>query len=125
MHTIKPLDHDAVIKAAKETGAIVTAEDHQKHGGLGGAVAELLAQTFPTPQEFVAVNDFSVVEEILSIEENWTMAHIMFAAGVFSSVGDARRNNWNKPIPLGFSDFKGLGKNKIRVTIFKENINVE
>ena len=57
MHTIKPLDNDAVIKAARETGAIVTAEDHQKHGGLGGAVAELLAQTFPTPQEFVAVND--------------------------------------------------------------------
>ena len=43
--------------AAKETGAIVTAEDHQKHAGLGGAVAEILAQTVPTPQEFVAVND--------------------------------------------------------------------
>ncbi len=57
MHTIKPLDNDAVIKAAKETGAIVTAEDHQKQSGLGGAVAEILAQTFPTPQEFVAVND--------------------------------------------------------------------
>ncbi len=57
MHTIKPLDKDAVIKAAKETGAIVTAEDHQRHGGLGGAVAEVLAETLPTPQEFVAVND--------------------------------------------------------------------
>ncbi len=39
MHTIKPLDQEAIIKAAKETGAIVTAEDHQKHAGLGGAVA--------------------------------------------------------------------------------------
>jgi transketolase len=57
MHTIKPLDNELVIKAAKETGAIVTAEDHQKQSGLGGAVAELLAQTVPTPQEFVAVND--------------------------------------------------------------------
>ena len=57
MHTIKPLDRDAVIKAAKETGAIVTAEDHQRHGGLGGAVAELLAEAHPTPMEFVAVND--------------------------------------------------------------------
>src|SRR5713101_7435704 len=57
MHTIKPLDKDAVVKAAKETGAIVTAEDHQKHAGLGGAVAEALAQIIPTPQEFVAVND--------------------------------------------------------------------
>jgi transketolase len=57
MHTIKPLDKDAVIAAAKETGAIVTAEDHQIHGGLGGAVAEVLAMNCPTPQEFVAVRD--------------------------------------------------------------------
>ncbi|MBI4548928.1 MAG: transketolase family protein [Ignavibacteriae bacterium] len=57
MHTIKPLDKEAIVKAANETGAIVTAEDHQIHGGLGGAVAEVLAQTIPTPQEFVAVND--------------------------------------------------------------------
>ncbi|MBI1806158.1 MAG: transketolase family protein [Ignavibacteria bacterium] len=57
MHTIKPLDEAVVMKAAKETGAIVTAEDHQKHSGLGGAVAEVLAQSIPTPLEFVAVND--------------------------------------------------------------------
>ena len=57
MHTIKPLDKEAVLKAARETGAIVTAEDHQIHGGLGGAVAEVLAQACPTPQEFVAVRD--------------------------------------------------------------------
>ncbi|HLA99917.1 MAG TPA: transketolase C-terminal domain-containing protein, partial [Bacteroidota bacterium] len=55
MHTIKPIDRDAIVKAAKETGAIVTAEDHQRHGGLGGAVAEVLAETVPTPMEFVAV----------------------------------------------------------------------
>jgi len=57
MHTIKPLDRELLLKAAKETGAIVTAEDHQITGGLGGAVAELLAQTIPTAQEFVAVRD--------------------------------------------------------------------
>ncbi|OLD69747.1 MAG: hypothetical protein AUI33_08825 [Ignavibacteria bacterium 13_1_40CM_2_61_4] len=57
MHTIKPLDNNVVLKAARETGAIVTAEDHQMQGGLGGAVAELLAQNIPTPQEFVAVRD--------------------------------------------------------------------
>ncbi len=57
MHTIKPLDKQAILKAAKETGAIVTAEDHQIHCGLGSAVAEYLAQSMPTPQEFVAVND--------------------------------------------------------------------
>jgi transketolase len=57
MHTIKPLDRDTLLRAARETGAIVTAEDHQIHGGLGSAVAEYLAQVLPTPQEFVAVND--------------------------------------------------------------------
>lgn len=57
MHTIKPIDVDSIIKAARETGAIVTAEDHQIHGGLGGAVAEVLTQHHPVPQEFVAVKD--------------------------------------------------------------------
>lgn len=57
MHTVKPLDKEAIVKAATETGAIVTAEDHQIHGGLGSAVAECLAQSMPTPQEFVAVKD--------------------------------------------------------------------
>ena len=57
MHTIKPIDKEAILRAARETGAIVTAEDHQRHGGLGGAVAEVLAESLPTPQEFVAVND--------------------------------------------------------------------
>jgi transketolase len=57
MHTIKPIDGATLVAAARETGAVVTAEDHQIHGGLGGAVAELLAQTYPVPQEFVAVRD--------------------------------------------------------------------
>jgi transketolase len=57
MHTIKPLDTTTLLEAARETGAIVTAEDHQIHGGLGSAVAEVLARTHPTPQEFVAAND--------------------------------------------------------------------
>jgi transketolase len=57
MHTIKPIDQASIIKAAKETGAIVTAEEHQVNGGLGSAVAEVLAQHSPVPQEFVAVKD--------------------------------------------------------------------
>jgi transketolase len=57
MHTIKPIDRTAIVQAAKDTGAIVTAEDHQIHGGLGGAVAEVLSQEWPVPQEFVAVKD--------------------------------------------------------------------
>lgn len=57
MHTIKPLDTDAVVTAVRETGAIVTAEEHQIEGGLGGAVAECLALCAPAPLEVVAVND--------------------------------------------------------------------
>jgi transketolase len=57
MHTIKPIDRDAIVRAAKETGVIVTVEDHQKNCGLGGAVAEVLAQEYPAPVEFVAAND--------------------------------------------------------------------
>lgn len=55
--TIKPLDKDIVIKAAAETGAIVTAEEHSIIGGLGGAVAEFLATSRPTPVEMVGIRD--------------------------------------------------------------------
>lgn len=55
--TIKPLDEDAVWQLAHEAGAIVTVEEHQIAGGLGGAVAECLAKHYPTPMEFVGVND--------------------------------------------------------------------
>ena len=56
-HTIKPIDKDAIIKAAMETGAVVTAEEHQVHGGLGSAVAEVLSQHHPVPVEYVAIMD--------------------------------------------------------------------
>lgn len=57
IHTIKPLDEAAIIASASKTRAVVTAEEHQINGGLGGAVAEVLARNIPTAQEFVAVND--------------------------------------------------------------------
>lgn len=57
MYSIKPLDTESVIRAASETGAIVTAEDHSVIGGLGGAVAETLARILPVPMEFVGVED--------------------------------------------------------------------
>ena len=56
-HTIKPLDERLIIRAAKTTGAIVTVENHQVSGGLGSAVAEVLAKNFPVPIEFVGVQD--------------------------------------------------------------------
>jgi len=57
LHTIKPLDVDAIVEAASKTGAIVTAEEHQLFCGTGSAVAECLSQHCPTPMEMVCVND--------------------------------------------------------------------
>ena len=57
MHTIKPLDVDAILKSVAKTSCVVTAEEHMRNGGLGDAVAQVLAQHDPLPQEFVAVND--------------------------------------------------------------------
>lgn len=57
IHTIKPLDDEAILKSVRKTGCIVTAEEHQRNGGLGSCVANLLGSKLPTPQELVAVND--------------------------------------------------------------------
>ena len=57
MHTVKPLDEKTVLKYAKKTGAIVTCEEHQIAGGLGGAVSECLSGVYPVPFEFVGVRD--------------------------------------------------------------------
>ena len=57
MATIKPLDKAAVVKAAKETGAIVTCEEHSVYGGLGSVVSQALSEECPVPMEYVAVQD--------------------------------------------------------------------
>ena len=57
MHTIKPIDEEMIVRSARETGAIVTAEEHQINGGLGGAIAEVLVRNHPVPQHMVAVRD--------------------------------------------------------------------
>ncbi|KKW19577.1 MAG: hypothetical protein UY63_C0010G0011 [Parcubacteria group bacterium GW2011_GWA2_51_10] len=57
IHTIKPLDADTIVRLAREAGAVVTVEEHQIIGGLGGAIAELLASVSPTPIEFIGVHD--------------------------------------------------------------------
>ena len=56
-HTIKPIDERTIIHAAKITGAVVTVEEHQITGGLGGAVAEVLAKNYPVPIEFIGMPD--------------------------------------------------------------------
>ena len=57
LHTVKPLDEGTVLKAAEETGCVVTAEEHQVNGGMGSAVAECLAKHCPVPMEFVGMQD--------------------------------------------------------------------
>ncbi len=57
IHTIKPLDAQAVLNSVRKTRCVVTAEEHQKNGGLGDSIAQLLAEQFPAPIEMVAVND--------------------------------------------------------------------
>ncbi len=56
-HTIKPLDEDTLVATAKKCGAFVTAEEHQVTGGMGSAIAELLAKKYPIPMEFVGMQD--------------------------------------------------------------------
>ncbi len=57
IHTIKPLDAEAILKSVAKTGCVVTAEEHQMNGGLGDSIAQLLARKHPAPLEMVAVND--------------------------------------------------------------------
>lgn len=57
MHTIKPLDEAAIVKAARETGRIITIEEHSIHGGLGAAIAEVVVQEHPVPVKIVGIPD--------------------------------------------------------------------
>lgn len=56
-HTIKPMDEETIVKAAREAGAVVTVEEHQVMGGMGSAVAEVLARQYPVPIEFIGVQN--------------------------------------------------------------------
>ncbi|WP_140936559.1 transketolase family protein [Sphingobacterium lumbrici] len=77
IHTIKPLDTEAILKSVAKTGCVVTAEEHNRLGGLGDSVAQVLAQKLPTPQEYVAVND--------SFGESGTPAQLMEKYGLNAS----------------------------------------
>lgn len=61
MHTIKPLDEEAIIRAARETGAIITVEEHSVHGGLGAAVAETIVRHHPVPMRIVGIPDEAAI----------------------------------------------------------------
>ncbi len=74
IHTIKPLDEEAILKSVAKTGCVVTAEEHNRLGGLGDSVAQVLAKNNPTPQEYVAVDD--------SFGESGTPAQLMEKYGL-------------------------------------------
>ena len=74
IHTIKPIDEEAILKSVAKTGCVVTAEEHNRLGGLGDSVAQVLAKNNPTPQEYVAVND--------SFGESGTPAQLMEKYGL-------------------------------------------
>lgn len=92
IHTIKPLDVEAICRAAAETGAIVTAEEHSIYGGLGSATAEVLSENCPTPLVRVGIKDeFSVTAldpEILMDYMGLSVEHIFQAAkGILDKKG--------------------------------------
>lgn len=74
IHTIKPLDEEAILKSVAKTGCVVTAEEHNRLGGLGDSVAQVLAKNNPKPQEYVAVDD--------SFGESGTPAQLMEKYGL-------------------------------------------
>ncbi len=82
IHTIKPLDEEIVLDSVSKTRCVVTAEEHQRNGGLGDSIAQLLSRKLPTPQEYVAVNDSfgeSGVPEMLLAKYGLTSENITMA----------------------------------------------
>ena len=57
IHTIKPLDGEAILRSAKKTGCVVSCEEHQYNGGLGESIAQLLVRNAPMPMEFIGIDD--------------------------------------------------------------------
>jgi len=92
MSTIKPLDKEAVIEAAKETGAVVTAENHNIYGGLGSAVCEVLGENYPVPIKRIGIkdtlNEAGTNEELL---EKYGMSATNIVEAVKKVI--ARKNN--------------------------------
>lgn len=88
VHTIKPLDKDTIVSLARTAGAVVTVEEHQVIGGLGGAIAELLAREAPTPIEFIGVHDqFGQSGEPKELIEHYEMGMSHIVAAVKKAIG--------------------------------------
>ena len=91
MATIKPIDAELLKRCAKETGAIVTAEDHNIYGGLGSAVAEAVTKTHPCPIEFIGLNDsFGPSGEPDELAEHFAITAPFIAAAAKRAVARKR-----------------------------------
>ena len=88
MISVKPIDREEVVAAAQETGAIVTAEEHLVRGGLGAAVAQVVAETHPVPLRFIGIRDTYL--ESASVEE-LLERHQLTAADVARAAREAIR----------------------------------
>jgi transketolase len=87
LHTIKPIDRETILAAAKEAGAVVTVEEHQIAGGMGSAVAELLCAECPVPIEFIGVRDqFGQSGEPKELLEHYGMGVSAIVAAVRKAV---------------------------------------
>ncbi|MEY4136870.1 MAG: hypothetical protein RL205_998 [Actinomycetota bacterium] len=82
--SIVPLDRDAILRAAQETGAIVVAEESVSRGGLGGAVAELLAESIPVPMRLLGVNSFAPTGSVEFLLDHFGLS----AEGIAAASGD-------------------------------------
>lgn len=84
LHTLKPVDRDLLLAAARETGFVVTVEEHSVYGGLGGAVAEVLAESWPVPMKILGIPD-TYCEELGTHQEHLSR-YGLDAAGIAASV---------------------------------------
>lgn len=93
MHTIQPIDRDLVLRCAKRTGAILTVEEHSVRGGLGSAVAEVLAQECPAPLSMLGCTDFAESGDLDQLMEKYGFCAANIAARakeVMKKKGDAK-----------------------------------
>ncbi len=96
MHTIKPIDVQAIVDAARECACIVTAEEHQVHGGLGGAVAEVTAKNSPVPIELVGMKDsFGGSGEPFELMEKYGMTWKEIYASALVAI-ERKKGTYNK-----------------------------
>ncbi len=94
VHCIKPLDERAVVSAAKKAGSVVSVEDHQIAGGLGSAIAEVLARKLPVPMEFVGVKDvFGESGKPKELWKKYGLARADIATAVKKAV-ERKENAW-------------------------------